>query len=111
MPFKGQQFLPGICVPDFEREKEEEEEDEEEEQVSSTHLSATARQHIHTQIHAHNTTNTHTHTHTFAGSVVAACDELVAALVEGTVCEGEDVGTEDLQDKHIKEVGDTEINI
>ena len=41
-------------------------------------------------------THTHTHTHTFAGSVVAACDELVAALVEGTVGEGEDVGTEDL---------------
>ena len=63
--------------------------------------------HITPQTHTH----THTPTHTFAGSVVAACDELVAALVEGTVGEGEDVGTEDLQDKHIKEVGDTEAHM
>ena len=66
VPFKGQQFLPGICVPDFEREKEEEEEkededeEEEEEEVSSTHLSATARQHTHKFMHI--TPQTHTHT-------------------------------------------------
>jgi hypothetical protein len=33
----------------------------------------------------------------FAGSVVGTCDELVSALVEGTVGQGQDVRTENFE--------------
>ena len=37
----------------------------------------------------------------FAGSIVTSSDELVTRLVERTVCEGENVCTQDLKQKEV----------